>query len=633
MPDDAVATVAVSDTTPLDRRLQAAFEAAARPGGSAASCLALARQLPAACQTTAHGVALGNDLSVWHAPWTSPGVAQTAWLLGRTRVRRLTWAPRVRQLGGATIVEVLLDGPVTADALAVAVFAANREVRLVRLTAPRPADQFGAFVQATGAAGPALLSDWLNAFKPFLPRAPDAARVLLAAERLHRRPVAAGAVDPRQPAGDGPFGFGVDFALPLPDGSVFAKGWTRDPLDMLADLTVSSAFATTVPLPPHVCADPTRPGWRAFLSRSEPMRDPGTGTQIGITARLHGGHAIRVVPPQPFLSATESRDLILRTVPMEALSGPGKAGLLDAVLMPALGALQAAHLRGARVDATHSIGRPSTRPAWSVIVPLYRNLRFLRHQMAAFGLNPALAGVELVCVLDSPEQAEELDRLLRGLHMAFGVSVRVVVHSRNIGFAGAINSGVAASRGERVLLLNSDVIPLASADPWLARLHRHLDRPAVGAVGPKLLFDDDSLQHAGLYWERDDHGEWYNRHYYKGYPRDYAPAGRSRAVPAVTGACLAVRRATFERVGGLSEDYVIGDYEDSDFCLKVRAAGLTCRYAADVELYHMERQSITQHNGYERTPACLYNRRLHHARWDATITAITARRAGREAVR
>lgn len=633
MPDDAAATVAVSDTAPLDRRLLAAFEEAARPGGSAASCLALARQLPAACQATARGIALGNDLSVWHAPWTPGGAAQTAWLLGRTRVRRLTWPPRIRQLGGATIVEVLLDGPVLADALAVAVFAANRDVRLVRLTLPRPADQVGAFLHAAGAVGPSLLSDWLSALKPFLPQAPDAARVLLAAERLHRRPVAAGTEAPRHPAGDGPFGFGVDFALPLPDGSVFAKGWMRDPLGMLADLTVSSAFATTVPLPPHVYTDQTRPGWRAFLSRSEPMRDPGSGTQIGITARLHGGHAIHVVPPQPFLTATESRDLILRTVPVEALSGSGKANLLDAVLMPTLGVLQAAHLRGARVDVVHSIGRPPSRPAWSVIVPLYRNLGFLRHQMAAFGLNPALAGVELVCVLDSPEQAEEMDRLLRGLRMAFGISVRVVVHSRNIGFAGAINSGVAASHGERLLLLNSDVIPLASSDPWLARLHRHLDRATVGAVGPKLLFDDDSLQHAGLYWERDDHGEWYNRHYYKGYPRDFAPAGRSRAVPAVTGACLAVRRTTFERVGGLTEDYVIGDYEDSDFCLKIHAAGLTCRYAADVELYHMERQSITQHSGYERTPACLYNRRLHHGRWDAAITAIAAGGPGEEPAR
>ena len=624
MRPDAVAAPAATPSS-LGPRFQAALEASLRPGGTLLPCVAFARQVPAAQQAEARGIDLGNGLSLWHAPWTARDGITTAWLIGPNSVRRLTWLPRVRHLGGAPTLECLLDVRGAIDSLAIVVFTERGDVRLSRLRPPGPAAQLITLLSKSASSAPDLLRDWLSAFKPFLRGAPDAARVLADAERLYRRPVIAATEERKTAAGFTPFGIGIDFALPLPDGSVFAKGWLRDPTGMLAGLDAATAFGTTVSLPAVLCADAEDPERRVFFSRSEPTRDPVGGTQILITARLAGGHSVRLTPPQPFLTPTQGRDLLLRTTPMEALDQPGSTALLDSVLMPALGALQEAHRRGPKVDVVRSIGEQPEQPAWSVVVPLYRNLTFLRHQLAAFGLDPAFRGVELIFVLDSPEQAAEVDRLLRGMRYAFGTSARLVIHTRNFGFAAAINSGVAESIGERVLLLNSDVIPLAVPDGWLARLQAHLDTAGVGVVGPKLLFDDDSLQHAGLHWERDDQGEWYNRHYYKGYPRDFPPACVSREVPAVTGACLAVRRSVFDQVGGVSEDYVIGDYEDSDFCLKVRTTGLSCRYAADVELYHMERQSITEHDAYERTPACLYNRRLHHDRWGATIATLQAR--------
>ena len=636
MSEDAIRTaVAPEPSIPLGQRLRSILEGPTRLENPAAECLRLARHVPPSNHVPARGVALGDNLSVWHAPWKGRAHTDGAWLFGPTFVRRLTWAPRIRQLGGTAIAEFLLDSPIPLGqpALAIAAFPAGQDVVLVRLKVPDSADQLASLLAQGAGNAPSLLADWLAAFKPFLGRAPEAKRVLLEAERLNRRPVVAGTEDPKQPAAENPFAVGVDYAVSLPDGGVFVRGWVRDPLDMLADLSVSSAFGTTESLSPCFYGDPARPGRRAFVGRTVSLRDPASGTQLRVTARLNGGNAIALVPPQPILTAGETRDLILRTVPLEALAGPVTTDLLESVLAPAIGALHAAHLSGDRVETSYCIGAVPDRPVWSIVVPLYRNLTFLRHQLAAFGLNPALNGAELVFVLDSPEQAQELDCLLRGLRMAFGVSMRVVIHARNLGFAAAINTGVAASAGERVLLLNSDVIPLAAAEPWLDRLGAHLDRDGVGAVGPKLLFDDDSLQHAGLYWERDDRGEWYNRHYYKGYPRDFAAACRSREVPAVTGACLALFRSTFDDVGGVTEDYVIGDYEDSDLCLKIREAGLTCRYAADVELYHMERQSITQHTGYERTPASFYNRRLHHGRWNAAIAAVQARLDAEEPVR
>ena len=69
----------------------------------------------------------------------------------------------------------------------------------------------------------------------------------------------------------------------------------------------------------------------------------------------------------------------------------------------------------------------------------------------------------------------------------------------------------------------------------------------------------------------------------------------------------------------------MGDYEDSDLCLRLRALGGDIRYVPGAELYHFERQSIVGHAGYARTLACAHNRRLHHLRWDVQIEALMCR--------
>jgi GT2 family glycosyltransferase len=100
---------------------------------------------------------------------------------------------------------------------------------------------------------------------------------------------------------------------------------------------------------------------------------------------------------------------------------------------------------------------------------------------------------------------------------------------------------------------------------------------------------------------------------------------RPRRVPGVTGAALLVRRAAFEAAGGFSTDYIVGDFEDSDLCLMLRAAGHEIAYESRAELFHFERQSIALHEGHARTLAGVLNRRLHHRRWDSAIAALMAR--------
>jgi len=98
----------------------------------------------------------------------------------------------------------------------------------------------------------------------------------------------------------------------------------------------------------------------------------------------------------------------------------------------------------------------------------------------------------------------------------------------------------------------------------------------------------------------------------------------SRSVPGVTGAAMLMQRAVYEEIGGFCEDFVVGDYEDSDLCLRLRAKGYDIRYEPRAELYHFERRSITLHTGYVGTAASSYNRALHASRWSDLMAEVTA---------
>ena len=115
---------------------------------------------------------------------------------------------------------------------------------------------------------------------------------------------------------------------------------------------------------------------------------------------------------------------------------------------------------------------------------------------------------------------------------------------------------------------------------------------------------------------------WVNDHYFKGLHREFPAASLSRTVPGVTGACMMVDRTVFDQAGGFSGSFVRGDFEDSDFCLRLIERGLENWYYADVALYHLEGQS------YEaplRIQASRYNAWLQSHVWGHRIEALMAR--------
>jgi hypothetical protein len=101
-------------------------------------------------------------------------------------------------------------------------------------------------------------------------------------------------------------------------------------------------------------------------------------------------------------------------------------------------------------------------------------------------------------------------------------------------------------------------------------------------------------------------------HYGKGAPVSVARFTRSRPVPAVTGAFISCDRAWFETLGGFTEDYVFGHYEDADLCLKSLRRG-SVPWLHDLRLWHLEGKGSTRHFLHEG--GSLINRWLFSARW------------------
>jgi GT2 family glycosyltransferase len=415
-------------------------------------------------------------------------------------------------------------------------------------------------------------------------------------------------------------------ALSTPSGTL-VTGWYKDPLGLVAGIEAVGAQDGSHDLTsnlfrfPVEVTGPTKDERQAAMGFAVLAPPVGNGMPIlqpRFRLRLQSGGYHALVPRPQAADPVAARAAALRAVPPQRVD----ERLLSNVLAPVIADLhaQASSLVGA--PTVQRIGSPVSRPKASVVIPLYKELSFLRFQIAAFAADPWFrANAELIYVLDSPEQAQEVSHLLNGLHLVYALPMTLVIMERNGGYAKANNVGVSVARGEYLALVNSDVIPTAAG--WLEGLASKLSgRRRIGAVGPKLLFEDGSIQHAGMFFGRDHHGRWLNQHYHKGMPRDYGSACVERVVPAVTGACLITTRSLFEAVGGFTEDYVIGDYEDSDLCLKITMADRRIAYAPDVELYHLERKSMSLNTEYMRGIAWQYNCALHTERWGQLMTSL-----------
>ena len=237
----------------------------------------------------------------------------------------------------------------------------------------------------------------------------------------------------------------------------------------------------------------------------------------------------------------------------------------------------------------------------------------------AYRLRYELTGSPLVSVLiPNKDHAEDLQRCLSSLYAKAGYDnfevlviennstdpatfayydtlpekfprCRVVRYEGAFNFSAVNNFGAQFAAGEHLLLLNNDIEVLSEG--FLRELLSYSQRPDVGAVGAKLYYPDDTIQHAGVLMGINGSAG----HSHKSYPRkavgDLYRLITTQNYMAVTGACLMTKTALYREAGGLDEEQFAVAYNDVDYCLKLWEKGLLNVYTPCAEAYHYESKS------------------------------------------
>jgi GT2 family glycosyltransferase len=215
----------------------------------------------------------------------------------------------------------------------------------------------------------------------------------------------------------------------------------------------------------------------------------------------------------------------------------------------------------------------------SIIIPVRDRVDLLARCLDSLTSKTSYAPYEIV-VVDNDSQTEEA----RAYFSQFKQTL--LRYSGPFNFSAINNFAVEQTDSPWLLFLNNDTEIIDGE--WLTLMAEHIQRPEVGAVGPRLLYPDETVQHAGIVLGVGGIAE----HAFRGLPAEVPGVCRqlqtTRNYSAVTGACLLTRREVFEEVGGFDEERLPVTFSDVDLCLKMRRAGYRVIYVPFAKLYHYE---------------------------------------------
>ncbi|HVI43003.1 MAG TPA: glycosyltransferase family 2 protein [Anaerovoracaceae bacterium] len=236
---------------------------------------------------------------------------------------------------------------------------------------------------------------------------------------------------------------------------------------------------------------------------------------------------------------------------------------------------------------------PDSLPMVSLIIPTRNSLKLLRKCVESILGKTSYPRYELV-IIDNDSDDPDTLRYLEELDAE--PRIKVLRDKRPFNYSALNNAAVKFAQGEIIGLVNNDVEVINS--DWLSEMVSHVLRGEVGAVGARLWYPDDTIQHAGVVL--GVHG--IAGHAHRFLPRDHVGyCGRATLIQsysAVTAACLLVRKPVYEALAGLNEIELQVTCNDVDFCLRLREAGYRIIWTPYAELYHHE--SATR--GFDDTP-------------------------------
>jgi GT2 family glycosyltransferase len=232
---------------------------------------------------------------------------------------------------------------------------------------------------------------------------------------------------------------------------------------------------------------------------------------------------------------------------------------------------------------------PEGDPLVSIIIPTRDRVEILRKCIETIRAKTDYPNFEFVILDNESQEACTLEYFSQLSQTAHAKVHRV---EGTFNFSRLNNIGVKHARGSFIALLNNDLEVKDSG--WLTEMISHAARPEVGAVGARLWYPDETMQHGGIILGpagsatniRDENGNFSRAHLVQNFS-------------AVTGACMVLRKELYLQLGGLDETNLPVAFNDIDFCLRLVKAGYRIVWTPHAQLYHHESAS----RGLEDTPA------------------------------
>ena len=232
----------------------------------------------------------------------------------------------------------------------------------------------------------------------------------------------------------------------------------------------------------------------------------------------------------------------------------------------------------------HRVRLPGRTPLVTIVIPNRDSPRLIRRIVEDLGEKTVYPHKQIVIVDNGTTDPATL--ALYETFRSAGVTIDIVPEPFN--FARMCNRGAGLAQSDAILFLNNDIEVRADGGDWLAEMVECLRFDATGIVGAKLDYPTGTTQHAGVIAGLGEAaGHWY----VEAPPEEPGPMGRlfvRQTFSAVTGACMLVTRGCFNELGGFDEDAFAIAYNDIDFCLRARAAGIRTVWTPFARLIHHE---------------------------------------------
>lgn len=225
-------------------------------------------------------------------------------------------------------------------------------------------------------------------------------------------------------------------------------------------------------------------------------------------------------------------------------------------------------------------------PLVSIIIPNYEHKSELKICLESLYGKSTYRNFEVI-VVENNSKSEEIFKYYEEIQKRWK-NLKVVTWDKHFNYSAINNFGAKFASGEHLLLLNNDTEVIAP--DWIQEMLMYSQRNDVGAVGAKLYYPDDTIQHAGLGIGLLTLAGHYHRNFRRTHPGYMGRLAYAQNLSGVTAACMMIRKSVWDEVGGLDETFEVA-FNDVDLCMRIRKANYLIVWTPFAELYHYESKS------------------------------------------